>query len=35
MTQFTHFNLYFAVDLTLTTSLVALLPLRWKEVTMG
>lgn len=35
MTQFTHFNLYFAVDLTLTTSLVALLPLRWKAVTMG
>ena len=35
MTEFTHFNLYFAVDLALTTSLVALLPLRWKEVTAG
>ena len=35
MTQFTHFNLYFAVDLLLTASLVALLPLRLKEVTTG
>lgn len=35
MGDFTRFNLYFAVDLALTASLVALLPLRLREVTAG
>ena len=33
MTDFTHFNLYFAVDITLTLSFAALLPLALREVT--
>ena len=33
MPDFTHFNLYFAVDITLTLSFAALLPLALREVT--
>lgn len=32
MTDFVHFNLYFAVDILLTLSFVGLLPLIWREV---
>ena len=32
MQEFTHFNLYFAVDITLTLSFAALLPLELREV---
>lgn len=32
MKEFTHFNLYFAVDIVLTVSFVSLLPLQLKEV---
>lgn len=33
MNDYTHFNLYFAVDITLTLCLVSLLPLNYMEVT--
>ena len=33
MQEFTHFNLYFAVDITLTLSFAALMPLSLREVT--